>query len=142
MKSKFIAALQSEFDHPVRYPGGSILNIDDFASFFTPGFLAAYRAKLQEYGVLSKDRLYCNNTTGITHELCQQFLGNRVAANNAGETALTCHACFTSDLLVSSCVKCSESFSGGINRHMCMEKEEEDRFAELTRGVDYQICPR
>lgn len=128
-KSFFIAALKSETNHPAKY-GFTVINIDDFTSFFTAEFLAAYHTKLEEYAVAIPERLYCNNKATAANDICGHYLGKKSA-----NSTILCLACSTD-----VCTECASAISGDLDDHMCSESTV-DAFDGQVRGVDYQICP-
>lgn len=132
IKPDFVAAFSHEFNHPV-YHYGHILDINNFASFFSPEFLTAYHLKLQEYAVPVPDRLYCNSAT---QQVCGQFMGSKATSLSP---MVLCSSCSTPGDPVHICTQCSNSFHGDVNNHTC--QSDQDPLSQLTRGVHYQVCP-
>ncbi|KXT10865.1 hypothetical protein AC579_1968 [Pseudocercospora musae] len=144
--SQFHEALKDESKFPVKY-GTTVLEPRDYLKHFDGSFRAAWREKKVEYNTPVKLRLYCNSNVDnktaptdqhsrdgspiTTQNRCGEFLGS----SSHHISAVTCKSCKGR-----TCTRCSQPYSS--SDHACPAAEgEEDAFAGLERGVDFQICP-
>lgn len=139
--SLFNAAFESETNYPVKY-GADILDITDFATFFTADFLIAYAIRTREYETPVPDRLYCNNRIEVTQDdsstsynVCGQFLGTKKVSEEGKISSTHCSGC-SSDI----CMLCANKITDGIDNHACPSPTA-DAFEGQIRGRDFQICP-
>ena len=146
IKAQFLDAIKDETKYPVRY-GTEDLNIQDYKRFFTDSFLKNWSTKEKEYKTPMQERLYCNrvifvipadhefapgSSTVASKQACGSFLGDKRGCLS--------DVTFCSGCTGPVCSKCSEPLNGA-KVHKCEKSQEDDPFGEMTRGVDYQICP-
>ncbi|KAK4626634.1 hypothetical protein CLAFUW4_04002 [Fulvia fulva] len=140
VRPQFDAALADESQYPVMWDGKEV-NPISYRHCFTKDFKDAWKARLKEYKTPLQNRLYCqgkvnSDPSSKGAEICGKFLGQKKKT----KTIIDCQACGSQ-----SCARCASSFpADASSTHACSAakaKPEDDPFAGLTRGVDYQRCP-
>ncbi|EME49649.1 hypothetical protein DOTSEDRAFT_120845 [Dothistroma septosporum NZE10] len=132
---------------PVKYSFES-LKIQDYERFFSQDFRDGFSRKQEKYKTPMQERLYCTrvifvipadhdfvigSSTAASKQACGTFLGSK---RSCLSDVAFCHGCTGS-----VCSECSEPLNGA-KMHECEEADQGvDPFREITRGVDYQICP-
>lgn len=125
---KFRNALETEsqYDNARWSDGNEHLKARDFINFLGEEFVKKYEQKEKEYRVRVSDRAYCRRTlenedpTKVRE--CGTFVGSKTELAELSEVVCPeCHGVVVNE--------------GGD------EGEEEDPFAGLERGKDYQRCP-
>ena len=140
IRPQFEAALANEAEYPV-VCGGKELKLKHYRYCFTRAFRHAWEAKLKEYDISPRKRLYCqgkvqSSSGSGNQEICGKFLTKKTKKKVVG----TCRACDWK-----SCARCASSFIADGSTHICSAapaEPEADTLAGLERGVDYQKCPK
>ena len=96
--------------------------------------LTAYRAKVGEYSVLAKYRVYCADPK------CSEFLGRgtHIMFWDIGPVVAVCQA---EGCGKQTCKTCRALVVGDAKSHVCKENEEYKQFKEWARRLRYQECP-
>ncbi|KAK4627167.1 hypothetical protein CLAFUW4_04417 [Fulvia fulva] len=128
LKPMFNQALIDESSYPVRWSGQEVVLTDSIRGHFYGSFLAKWSAIQTERSVLPKNRHYCAGPQ------CGRFLGAISTEQNVKE----CTDCSSR-----SCGVCAVLVTGLTEDHRCATIPKADEaFEGITRGVDYQICPK
>ena len=164
---RFEAALLNESEYPVRW-GSSEVPFLQFLDILGADFVERFQWRQGEYNTLPADRLHCRHRVLASVQLPPGAMTTRQLAltppqvadaiDNGFELA-TCGAmvasracaagrsmaCFQCNGL--TCGDCSELLYTASGSHSCaaqdhpMQDADDDRFSEMVRGHDYQLCP-
>lgn len=122
IRELFERAIKHQDDYPPRI-GDVTLCPKKYSIALPLDLRKQLREKEREYAVVPDDRIYCKE--------CSAFIAPTT------EVAATVQ-----------CVKCGWSHCSACKdrvfeyrRHVCIDKTEQDAFAGLIQGKDYQICP-
>ena len=134
----FQSAMDDESSWPTNIRNRTI-NINDFAGFLDPAFVARYNAQEAIYNTgATHMRVYCPHIQGNAGP-CQTFLGARLTETGAAQWQ-QCIACGGT-----VCMICSGPQPTSGTEHVC-DREHVDFLEMLRNGQDrgyaYQICPR
>lgn len=134
IQTQFEDAIGDENQYPVKW-GETILKPFDYGYFFSHHFLVQYKEREYEYQTAIKARMYCKAISTRSREVCNAFLGRRKAGRSF---ELICASCGER-----ACSKCAAVLDyPGLSRHVCEVEIGDDPFEGLTRGKDWQQCPR
>ncbi|KAM0717642.1 hypothetical protein Q7P37_007494 [Cladosporium fusiforme] len=128
----FHQAIEHEHAYPPRW-GNQTLDYWTFQDLLEENDKRKWHTKVREYAVHTERRLYCRHRDERSGEFCGEYLGEK------GEGTVGCSSC-----LGRTCKSCGVSryeAPGDMDEHMCELELEEDPFADMKKGRDYQQCP-
>jgi hypothetical protein len=161
----FHKALEHEFHYPVRY-AGKIIDWRQFRDAPGEDFIARFQSRVIEYETPPSDRIYCQNfvrvldkghapvtaeklalrpeeieeakENGEMIEQCGTMVGRFSTSSQAKK--LTCQNC--AGLTCSICGGPVIAGDHGEDAHICNTTSEQNGLEGLTRGKEYQDCPK
>ncbi|KAK6433234.1 hypothetical protein LTR95_010588 [Oleoguttula sp. CCFEE 5521] len=143
LKQLFERATAAEEDHPAKLTGYYVLRTEDYTNILGDDLIKRYNEMGQRKKVLPVNRVFCTDP-------CGQYVGGiiRDAAENIQAIA-TCKDTMSCGKIW--CLKCGENLpdktaafdhAGCSFNFAAKVKQQEDALAGLTRGVEYQLCPK
>ncbi|OQO11716.1 hypothetical protein B0A48_03443 [Cryoendolithus antarcticus] len=143
LRQFFERAAAAEEAHPAKLTGYHILRTEDYTNVLGDDLIKRYNEMGERKKVLPVNRIFCTDP-------CGQYVGGiiRDAADNMQAIA-TCKDTMSCGKIW--CLKCGEHLpdkAAAFNHSGCRfdfaakVKQQEDALAGLTRGVEYQLCPK
>nr|OQO30093.1 hypothetical protein B0A51_02655 [Rachicladosporium sp. CCFEE 5018] len=143
LRQLFERAAAAEEDHPAKLTGYYILRTQDYTNILGDDLIERYNEMGDRKKVLPVNREFCSDP-------CGQYVGGviRDATENM-QVIATCKDTLSCGKIW--CLKCGEHLiekaaafdhSGCSFDFAAKVKQQEDALAGLTRGVEYQLCPK
>ncbi|OQO01940.1 hypothetical protein B0A48_12413 [Cryoendolithus antarcticus] len=143
LRQLFERAAAAEEDHPAKLTGYYILRSQDYTNILGDDLIERYNEMGDRKKVLPVNRVFCSDP-------CGQYVGGiiRDATENM-QVIATCKDTLSCGKIW--CLKCGEHLidrAAAFDHFGCSfdfaakVKQQEDALAGLTRGVEYQLCPK